>query len=75
MPSRRYVAHAPHGQAHLITEADSFIEAATLYAERWHPTTEDGEALVAVTVIDATNGEQHCFAIDLDTGETSACET
>lgn len=72
--ARRYVAHAPHGRAHLIAEADSFVEAAMLYAERWHPTHDETEGLVAVTVIDASNGEQHCFAIDLDTGEAGPCE-
>lgn len=74
MPARRFVAHAPQGHAHLIADAGSFVEAAVLYAERWHPTTAQGEPLVAVTVIDASNGEQHCFAIDLDTGEAGPCD-
>jgi hypothetical protein len=37
---RRYVAHtvADHGRsAHLIREARSFVEAALLYTEHWHP--------------------------------------
>lgn len=73
--TRRYVAHsvADHGHAsHLVPEAASFVDAAVLYTERWHPAaTEDG--VMTVTVTDCDSGEQHCFAIDVDSGEIGPC--
>ena len=73
--TRRYVAHtvADHGHAaHLVPEARSFVEAALLYTEHWHPAAVEDGAL-SVTVTDCESGEQHCFTIDVDTGDVGPC--
>jgi hypothetical protein len=72
---RRYVAHAveDHGRgSHLVPEAASFVEAAVMFAEHWHPTASDDGA-VSVTVVDCDSGEQHCFTIDIDSGDVEPC--
>lgn len=75
--ARRYVAHAVEDhahEAHLVPGATSFVEAALLFTERWHPASEEDGA-VSVTVTDCESGERHCFTIDLDSGGVEPCAT
>ena len=59
-------------QTHRV-EGASFEEAAFEFVDRWHPEgTETGD--VAVIVTDCVTGEQHCFRLDLETGEAGACD-
>ena len=50
----------------------SFEAAALAYVEDW-PHTIDDPREVSVVVRDLENGHEHCFRIDLDTGETGEC--
>ena len=73
--TRRYVAQTVHDHghaAHLVPEAASFVEAALMFTERWHPATEE-DGSVSVTVVDCDSGEQHCFTIDVDSGDVEPC--
>jgi hypothetical protein len=50
----------------------SFEDAAFEFVDRWHPQADDaGE--VAVVVTDFETGEQHCFRVDLESGEAAPC--
>lgn len=57
--------------AHPAPEADSALEAALEYVERWLPDTAHGE--VTVTVVERETGRQQCFRIDLDDGSAAVC--
>ncbi|WP_425993973.1 DUF5961 family protein [Caulobacter sp. DWR1-3-2b1] len=64
--------HADGHHARLVNEA-SFEAAAIAYIEDVHPVTDDGDT-VGVIVRDIESGHEHCFWIDLDTGETAPCD-
>ncbi|MET0182685.1 MAG: DUF5961 family protein [Caulobacterales bacterium] len=57
------------GGYHLVPGADSFIEAALLYAECANA-AEDG---IEVEVIDRETGVRRCFALDFATGDIASC--
>jgi hypothetical protein len=57
--------------AHPVPDADSALEAALLFIERWLPESVEGE--VSVTVVDGETGHQQCFRIDLDDGSSQPC--
>jgi len=53
---------------HAVPDAESFVDAAVLFAERW---AGDGE--VSITVMDRETGERRCFHIDLTAAEVGSC--
>lgn len=73
MPAR-FTARATadtRAHAHPASDADTALEAALLFVERWLPDSADGE--VSVTVVDEDTGHQQCFRIDLDQGTAGPC--
>ncbi|HEY5288548.1 MAG TPA: DUF5961 family protein [Caulobacteraceae bacterium] len=78
MPKAAIAARAFHVRArhidahhgHIVSEA-SFEAAAIAYVERY---PHDLEGELRVIVRDAASGQEHCFIIDMDTGETGPCE-
>jgi hypothetical protein len=71
--SHRFRVHARHIDAHhaRIVVESSFEAAAIAYAEDFpHAGTE---ADLKIIVHDLDNGREHCFTVDLETGEAGAC--
>lgn len=71
----RYTVHAAEdgrNAAHTV-EGTSFEDAAIAFVERWAP-APDAEGDVAVIVRDAETGAQHCFRIDLGSGDAAPCD-
>jgi len=72
--NRSFSVHARHIDAHhaRTVEESSFEAAAVAYVEDFHPTvTDDPE--ISVIVRDVASGHEHCFRIDLDTGDAAPC--
>ena len=70
-PFRVHARHVDSHQARIVEEA-SFEAAAVAYVEDFHPPVdEDNE--VSVIVQDLGDGREHCFRIDLDSGEAAPC--
>ncbi len=54
-----------------VVEEISFEAAAAAFAEGWpHP---DEAATVSILVQDLESGQEHCFRIDLHSGEAAPC--
>jgi hypothetical protein len=73
--ARRFSVHPRHEARHgarVVVEA-SFEAAAIAFAQDFVPAGSGNEAEAAVIVRDLETGVEHCFRIDLDTGETAAC--
>ena len=73
-PNRRFSVHARHVDRHhaRVVEETSFEAAAVAYVEDFHPPVgEDNE--ISVIVRDLQGGGEHCFRIDLDSGEAAPC--
>ena len=72
--SRTFRVRARHLDAHHASTVSepSFEAAAVAYVEDLHQLPGDGEA-ISVIVHDVESGHEHCFRIDLESGETSAC--
>ena len=73
-PSRRFSVHPRHLEtrsARIVSET-SFEAAAVAYAEDLHGAPDDGEE-ISLIVRDLETGHEHCFTVDLGSGETSAC--
>jgi hypothetical protein len=71
---RRFSVHARHVDPHhaRVLEENSFEAAAVAYIEHFSsPVSDDHE--ISVIVRDLDSGHQHCFRIDLDTGDTAPC--
>ena len=70
---RRFSVHARHvGAHHARTLMErSFEAAAVAYVEDLHAIGQAHEISVIVRELDS--GHEHCFSIDLDTGDTAAC--
>jgi hypothetical protein len=70
--SRRFSVHARDLGAHhaRVLEESSFEAAAVAFVEDLHgaPTGE-----ISIVVRDLETGHDHCFHIDLTSGETTAC--
>ncbi len=66
-----HARHVDHHHARLVDEP-SFEAAAIAYVEDFHPPMSEGSE-ISVIVRDVTTGHQHCFRIDLESGETSPC--
>jgi hypothetical protein len=71
---RTFRVHARHLDAHHASTMvePSFEAAAVAYVEQLHQLPPDGEA-ISVIVREIESGHEHCFRIDLDSGETSPC--
>jgi len=69
----RYRVHARHIDSHhaRVVEERSFEAAAVSYAEDLHDMGEAPE--VSIIVRDLETGHEHCFRIDLDSGQTAPC--
>ena len=72
-PTRRFRVHARHVEAHhaRVLEERSFEAAAVAYVEDLHALGDGPE--ISVIVHEVESGHEHCFRIDLDTGETASC--
>ncbi len=71
---RRFSVHARHIDAHhaRVLEEQSFEAAAVAYVEDLHGI---GDALeLSVIVRDVDTCHEHCFRIDLDSGEAGPCD-
>lgn len=60
--------HENHGHA---VEAQTALDAALIFIERWHAGMDDGDA--SLVVMDAVTGERHCLNIDLGSGTAAPC--
>ena len=71
---RRFSVHARHIGVHHARafEECSFEAAAVAYIENLHDIGDQHEISVIVREVDS--GHEHCFRIDLESGETSACK-
>lgn len=72
--TRSFSVHARHVNPHdaRVVREGSFEAAAVAYAEDLHVAPDEGEE-VSLIVRDLLTGHEHCFKIDLESGETSAC--
>ena len=72
--TRSFRVHARHVDSHQarIVEESSFEAAAVAYVEDFHPPV-DGDNEVSVIVRDLNDGREHCFRIDMDSGEAASC--
>jgi hypothetical protein len=72
--TRTFRVHARHVDAHhaRTLEEPSFEAAAVAYAEDLHDAPGDGDA-ISIIVHEVETGHEHCFRIDLESGETSPC--
>jgi hypothetical protein len=72
---RRFSVHARHVDAHhaRVVEEASFEAAAVAYIEDLAQFAAD-DPEVSVIVRDVASGHQHCFRVDLDSGETAPCD-
>lgn len=72
--TRQFRVHARHVDGHharLVEEA-SFEAAAVAYVEDFHPPVgEDNE--ISVIVREVGTGHEHCFRIDLESGDAAPC--
>jgi hypothetical protein len=73
--ARRFSVHARHVDSHhaRVVEEASFEAAAVAYVEDFSLVTEDEGPEIRVIVRDLANGHEHCFRIDLETGEAAPC--
>jgi hypothetical protein len=71
---RPFRVHARHVDSHhaRIVEESSFEAAAVAYVEDFYPPDGDDNE-ISVIVRDLGDGHEHCFRIDLDSGETGPC--
>ncbi len=71
---RTFRVHARHVGAHhaRTLEEPSFEAAAVAYVEDLHDLPGAGDG-ISVIVQEVETGHEHCFRIDLESGETSPC--
>ena len=71
--TRQFSVHARHIDAHhaRTLEEKSFEAAAVAYVEDLHEIGDEHEISVIVRELDS--GHEHCFRIDLDSGDTQPC--
>ena len=71
---RRFSVRARHLEAHHARRVnETTVEAAVIaYVEDFHPWEAD-EGQISVIVRDLDSGHEHCFRLDLETGETGPC--
>jgi hypothetical protein len=70
---RRFRVHARHVEAHhaRVLLEKSFEAAAVAYVEDLHAVSDEPEIRVVVHELDS--GHEHCFRIDLQSGEAAPC--
>jgi hypothetical protein len=73
-PAREFRVHACHIDSHYARHVmeTSFEAAAVAYVEH-HPYAADEDHEIRVLVREVSSGHEHCFKIDLETGETKSC--
>jgi len=72
--TRQFSVHARHVDGHdaRALEEASFEAAAIAYVEDFHPPVGD-DPEISVIVREVGTGHEHCFRIDLASGETAPC--
>ncbi len=72
--TRRFSVHARHVDHHhaRLLDETSFEAAAVAYVEDFHPAV-DADNEVSVIVREVGTGHQHCFRINVDSGESAPC--
>lgn len=72
--TRSFSVRARHVDVHhaRLVEEPTFEAAAIAYIEDF-PLSTDGGPDISVIVRDVDSGQEHCFHIDLETGETAPC--
>jgi hypothetical protein len=72
--TRRFSVHARHVDSHhaRLLDEKSFEAAAVAYVEDFHPSLTD-EHEISVVVREVDTGHEHCFRVDLGSGETAPC--
>ena len=72
--TRQFSVHARHVDSHQarVLEETSFEAAAVAYVEDFHPSLGDDNE-ISVIVRELGTGHEHCFRIDLESGETAPC--
>lgn len=70
----RFSVHARHIGAHSarIVEEGSFEAAAIAYLEDISPEVSVGSE-ISVVVRDIATGREHCYRVDLESGDTAPC--
>jgi hypothetical protein len=70
---RRFHVQARHVEAHhaRVLMESSFEAAAVAYVEDLHAVSDEAEMRVVVRELDS--GHEHCFTIDVETGEAAPC--
>jgi Family of unknown function (DUF5961) len=73
--TRQFSVHARHVDSHhvRVLEEKSFEAAAVAYVEDFHPPLTDAHE-ISVVVREVGTGHEHCFRIDLESGETAPCD-
>jgi hypothetical protein len=71
---RRFRVHVGHTDRHhaVFVEEASFEAAVVAFVED-HPAMAEADDEVRLIVHDVASGHEHCFRVDLSTGETSSC--
>ncbi len=72
--TRSFSVHARHVDQHhaRLLDETSFEAAAVAYVEDFHPAV-DADHEVSVIVREIGTGHQHCFTINVDSGEAAPC--
>jgi hypothetical protein len=72
--TRTFRVHARHIDAHhaRTIREPSFEAAAVAYVEDLHELPDDGGE-ISIIVRELESGHEHCFNVDLESGETSPC--
>ena len=73
---RKFSVHARHEDCRkaVVVEDVSFDSAALSYLEELPPILHRDEHEVSVIVRELGGGREHCFRIDLHSGDTAPCE-
>jgi hypothetical protein len=74
--TRRFRVHARHLDRHhaRLVEESSFEGAAVAYLENFDlPASAGGGGETQIIVHEVGTGHEHCFTLDLETGETTPC--
>ena len=73
-PARRYCVSVRHTEPrHWRVVAETTFEAAAVAYVEDFPLSPDHAGEISLVVRDIESGREHCFRIDLETGETTPC--
>jgi len=70
---RTFSVHARHVEHVRILSEPSFEAAAVAYVEDLHELAGDGEE-ISVIVREVSTGHEHCFRVDLGSGDAEPCD-